>query len=93
MRFLRLLREIVPREPHGELVLLGVDPAAQRRGIGSALVRDGLDQADLAGYPVALVTTNSDDIAFYRRFDFKVCGELDRSGFPRAHCMWRDPAF
>src|SRR5579859_2159578 len=53
--FDRLQREH-PEEPHYYLSLLGVDPTRQGRGIGSKLVRAGLELADRDGLGAYLET-------------------------------------
>jgi ribosomal protein S18 acetylase RimI-like enzyme len=64
-----------PRVAHWYLQVLGVDPRLQRGGAGSALVSDGLARADAAGLPAYLETTQ-ENIDFYARFGFAVCGEI-----------------
>lgn len=49
------------------LAPLAVDPDVQRRGVGIALVRAGLDAARAAGHGVVVVLG---DPAYYRRFGF-----------------------
>jgi ribosomal protein S18 acetylase RimI-like enzyme len=71
---------------------IGVDPAAQGRGIGSALVRSGLARADAAGAPVVLLTSNPANVAFYERHGFEVAAErrLPAAG-PPGWAMVRQP--
>jgi putative acetyltransferase len=47
---------------------VGVLPVCQRRGIGSALIRKGLQQCDAAGYDAVVLLG---DPAYYARFGFK----------------------
>ena len=54
---------------------IGVEPAAQGRGLGSALVRQGLERADAAGRPVVLLTSNPVNVGFYERHGFEVAAE------------------
>ncbi|MEQ3550490.1 GNAT family N-acetyltransferase [Pseudonocardia nematodicida] len=44
----------------GEIVMLAVDPAAQRRGLGAALTRTALDWMRAQGMTVAMVETGGD---------------------------------
>src|SRR4051794_21213265 len=53
-----LMDEHHPHEPHYYLQLLGVDPAEQGRGIGSALLVAVLTRADSSGMPAYLEATN-----------------------------------
>jgi ribosomal protein S18 acetylase RimI-like enzyme len=81
------------REPHWYLLVVGVDPALQGRGLGSTLIRDGLFKADQAGCPCYLETSDSRNVAFYERHGFKVLAEaLLGAGGPPAWGMRRDHA-
>jgi len=68
------------RVPGGRLWfldLLGVEPCAQGRGIGSALVEHGLAAALEAGEPAFLETGNPRNVAYYERFGFRTTEEAD----------------
>lgn len=84
-----LRAEAVP-EPHWYLAGIGVDPAWQRRGIGSALLAPGLEAADEAGLPCALLTNSERNLAFYGNHGFEVVleGRTPEDG-PRAWMMRR----
>ncbi|AXS39121.1 N-acetyltransferase [Breoghania sp. L-A4] len=66
------------------LAPLAVRPDLQRRGIGSALVRDGLKELRTRGEDLAVVVG---DTAYYPRFGFST--ELAR----QVSCSWSGPAF
>jgi ribosomal protein S18 acetylase RimI-like enzyme len=80
------------REPHWYLLIVGVDPDVQGRGLGSALVREGLARADEEGRPVYLETSEKRNLGFYERHGFVVLDSatLGRGG-PTAWAMRRDP--
>jgi GNAT superfamily N-acetyltransferase len=61
-----------PDEPVWYLKLLGVDPAGQGRGIGSALLRESLRELDRDGLPAYLETGTERNVRFYQRFGFEV---------------------
>lgn len=78
-----------PREPHWYLADLAVRPEAQRRGLGSALIRPGLERADADGMPCYLETQREANIPFYRRFGFELLGTANAKDGPPAWFMWR----
>lgn len=69
------IEDQLPDEPHWFLDALGVEPLRQSRGIGTALVRWGLERAAADDVPVTLETGRLDAIRYYERFGFRVVGE------------------
>jgi ribosomal protein S18 acetylase RimI-like enzyme len=63
-------------EPHWYLMALGVDPAHQHAGHGSALVRWGIRRADADDRPVYLETEAGANASFYERLGFEVLDEI-----------------
>ena len=63
---------------------MAVDPAAQTGGVGTALIREGLDVADSQGQPVYLECVE-ELIPYYERFGFAVTGRIE----PGQVGMWR----
>jgi ribosomal protein S18 acetylase RimI-like enzyme len=87
----RFQREHVP-EPHWYLLILGVDPEMQGRGLGSALVKEGLDRADETHRPCYLETSEERNVGFYERHGFVVVGTAPLGkGGPPGWAMRRDP--
>lgn len=81
-----------PREPpHWYLAVLGTDPPAQGRGLGSAVLRPVLEQCDADGLGAYLESSKESNIAFYARHGFKVTGEIPLPFGPTMWPMWRDP--
>ncbi|MEA2473399.1 MAG: hypothetical protein QOE06_1314 [Thermoleophilaceae bacterium] len=80
-----------PREPHYYLAILGTEPDAQGRGIGSALLAPVLDDCDRNEIPAFLESSKESNLAFYGRHGFRVTGELDLPEGPHIWLMWRDP--
>jgi ribosomal protein S18 acetylase RimI-like enzyme len=82
-----------PSKPdHWYLAVMGVDPEWQGRGVGTALMRPGLEQLDAEGIPAYLESSTPRSRELYRRNGFEVTGEfnLPRGG-PPIWQMWRDP--
>jgi ribosomal protein S18 acetylase RimI-like enzyme len=86
------LRAEVARGAHWYLAGIGVDPSAQRRGVGSALMRPGVDGAAAAGLPAVLLTNNEANLAFYEAQEFVVVrrSKTPENG-PKAWAMVKRP--
>ncbi len=87
-----LMDEQHPHEPHEYLWFVGVVPAAQGRGLGSALMTPVLERADRAGHPAYLEATSSHNKALYERHGFHAAAPFAVAGGPPMWPMWRDPA-
>jgi ribosomal protein S18 acetylase RimI-like enzyme len=89
--FLELVAEHHPDGPHWYLPFIGVDPVHQGRGIGSALLRSGLDRADGDRLPAYLEASSARNRALYERHGFVVTGEIQTGDSPPLWPMWREP--
>jgi GNAT superfamily N-acetyltransferase len=69
-----------PDEPLALLDSVAVEPAAQGRGIGSALIRHGLDRARRAGHGAWAETGNPRNVPLYERHGFRVVDDADAPG-------------
>jgi GNAT superfamily N-acetyltransferase len=87
--FFARMAEMHPHEPHWYLPFIGVDPAAQGRGLGSALMQAALADVDASGLPAYLESTNPRNVPLYERFGFRVVGEIQVGASPVMHPMWR----
>jgi GNAT superfamily N-acetyltransferase len=79
-----------PDEPHLHLGPIGVAPAKQGQGIGTALMRhylEHLDRENAAGY---LETDRRENVEFYGKFGFAVRHEETIIDTPTWY-MWRPP--
>lgn len=74
-------RRIMGDRPHAYLFALGVDPACQGQGVGSALLRTGCDRVDSLGMPAYLETNLPQNVRLYERHGFVVRGQQRRHGF------------
>ena len=79
-----LRREAAP-PGHWYLLLLGVEPAAQGRGLGARLMAPMLEEADRTGRACYLETSTASNLPFYRTHGFEVVGERR---VPRGHLYW-----
>jgi ribosomal protein S18 acetylase RimI-like enzyme len=91
-RAVEQLRADVAGGPHWYLAGIGVDPSAQRRGVGRALIRPGVEAAAAAGLPTVLLTNNAANLPFYEALGFAVVrrGRTPESG-PEAWAMVKQP--
>ena len=80
-----------PAPPHWYLAMLGTAPAAQGRGLGSAVLAPVLARCDEDGVGAYLESSKERNIAFYARHGFRVTRELRLPRGPRMWAMWRDP--
>lgn len=81
-----------PDGPHWYLSVLGSDPARQRAGVGTALLRPVLDLCDRDGVPAYLESSRVENVPFYERFGFEVVAPLPMPrGGPSLYRMKRDP--
>jgi ribosomal protein S18 acetylase RimI-like enzyme len=91
-RAVETLRAEVAPGDHWYLAGIGVEPEAQRQGIGGALLQPGIDAARRDGVPAVLLTNNAANLSFYERHGFSVVREDDTpKGGPHAWAMVRNP--
>ena len=78
-----------PTEPHWYLPLIGVDPANQGKGTGSALMKHALEACDRDGVIAYLESSNPRNISLYERHGFEVIGEIQVGSSPVLRPMLR----
>ena len=66
--------------PHWYLSAVGVDPARHGEGLGSALVRRGIERAERDGRPIYLETGTESNVRFYERLGFEVLEQSVATG-------------
>jgi GNAT superfamily N-acetyltransferase len=90
----RLTSEIHPSgRAHAYLWMIGVAPAHQGEGLGTALITSVLDRCDREGLPAYLEASNARSRTLYERLGFELTGDpldLPDNG-PRMWPMWREP--
>jgi ribosomal protein S18 acetylase RimI-like enzyme len=77
--------------PHFYLAVLGTEPAAQGRGLGSAVLSAVLEQCDRDQVGAYLESSKERNIDFYARHGFRVLEEIRLLRGPSMWKMWRDP--
>jgi GNAT superfamily N-acetyltransferase len=82
-----------PKPAHYYLAVLGVEPEAQGRGFGGALMQPVLTRCDRERIPAYLESSKRRNVVLYERHGFRVVEELKlpKDG-PPIWRMWRDPA-
>ena len=80
-----------PQEPHWHLPLIGVDPAHQGKGIGSALLSHILEVCDVQNVLAYLEATSPLNVRLYERHGFEAVGSIQAADSPRIIPMLRKP--
>jgi GNAT superfamily N-acetyltransferase len=80
-----------PANPCWYLPLIGVDPAYQGRGCGSALLRYALERCDREGMPAYLESSNPRNVPLYLRHGFEIVGNIQAGSSPPMVPMLRLP--
>ncbi len=85
------MRRYHPSEPHWYLPLIGVEPARQGNGYGSALMEHALVPCDRDGKLAYLESTNPRNISLYKRHGFQALGTIKVRSSPPIVPMLRKP--
>jgi ribosomal protein S18 acetylase RimI-like enzyme len=80
-----------PSEPHWYLPMIGVDPAHQHQGYGSALLQYALLSCDRDRIPAYLESSSSKNIPLYERHGFELLGTIEVGKSPPIFPMLRKP--
>ena len=80
-----------PQEAHWHLPLIGVDPAHQGRGIGSALLSHVLNVCDGQKVSAYLEATSPRNVPLYQRHGFEAVGSIQAADSPQIIPMLRKP--
>ena len=91
-RVMQAMEGFHPKGPHWYLPLIGIDPARQGEGLGSALLRHATALSDRDGVPAYLESSNPRNISLYRRHGFEPMGEIQVGNSPLFTPMLRKPA-
>jgi len=80
-----------PAEPHWYLPMIGVDPAQQRKGYGSALLQHALARCDRENKFAYLESTSPRSVQLYQRHGFELLGTIQVGTSPQLFPMLRKP--
>jgi GNAT superfamily N-acetyltransferase len=80
-----------PAEPHWYLPMIGVDPAHQGNGYGSALLHLGLERCDRQDKLAYLESSSPKNISLYERHGFESVGTIQVGTSPTLFPMLRKP--
>ena len=81
-----------PIEPHWYLPMIGVDPAQQGKGYGSALLQHALARCDREDKLAYLESTSPSSLWLYQRHGFELIGTIQVGSSPRLFPMVRKPS-
>jgi len=70
------LANLHPEAPHWYLCILGTDPAQQKSGVGTALLRPILERCDEDGTAAYLEASRIENVPYYQRFGFEIVAPL-----------------
>lgn len=90
-RGLARIEAVHPTEPHYYLAVVGVEPAWQGQGLGSALMQPALQRCDAEGVGAYLEASTRMSRALYERHGFSVIDEVRLPEGPPLWPMWREP--
>ncbi len=71
------INKLHPKEHFYYLWFIGVDPAEQSKGIGTALLNGIINEAKKENRPIYLETSTLKNIPWYEKFGFKIYNKLD----------------
>jgi ribosomal protein S18 acetylase RimI-like enzyme len=80
-----------PSEPHWYLPMIGVDPAQQGKGYGSALLKHALERCDDEGKLAYLEASSPKSIPLYQRHGFELVSTIEVGSSPPLFPMVRKP--
>ena len=88
----RVIEGVRPEFPHWYLSILGVDPAFQGRGIGTALLQPVLDICKKENIPVFLETAKEKSLQFYLGLGFEETGAFQLPDGPVLRTLLKIPS-
>ncbi|OKS88735.1 GNAT family N-acetyltransferase [Mucilaginibacter polytrichastri] len=71
------IKNVQPKQPMAYLWFIGVDPHFQYSGLGSTLLQETIELADIKHLPVYLETSTLKNLPWYESFGFSIYHQLD----------------
>jgi len=72
-----LIKKNHPDKPFTYLWFIGVDPLAQKRGVGSKLLNEVIDMNAKKRRPIYLETSVSNNLSWYKKFGFEIYHKIN----------------
>ncbi|HYF66715.1 MAG TPA: GNAT family N-acetyltransferase [Ohtaekwangia sp.] len=72
-----LIKKNHPDKPFTYLWFIGVDPLAQKRGVGSKLLNEVIDMNAKKRRPIYLETSVSNNLSWYKKFGFEIYQKIN----------------
>lgn len=72
-----LIKSHHPKEPICYLWFIGVNPDVQNRGLGSAFIKDIIQECERKNRPIYLETSVEKNLPWYKKFGFEIFQSLD----------------
>ena len=98
MRFIKMANyaekanKPIQDRPHWHLMMIGIEPSQQGRGLGGELLRSMLARADAEDMPCMLESGNERNFTFYKRHGFEIAAHNEvPDGGPQFWLMVREP--
>jgi ribosomal protein S18 acetylase RimI-like enzyme len=85
------MEAVHPKQDHYYLFFIGARAAFQRRGHGSALLREVLQRCDATGTPAYLEASSPNNKRLYERHGFVAWDPVTVDDSPPLWPMWREP--
>lgn len=74
-----MIKNFHPKKPFAYLWFIGVNPAKQNKGIGSAFIQEVIEKCEQDQRPIYLETSVERNLPFYKKFGFEIFQSLDLS--------------
>lgn len=92
LKFANFMEANHPHEPHYYLFAIATTQAARGKGVGGALLKEGIARADADGIGCYLENSKEQNLGFYQAHGFEVLEQVHPvEGSPPLWRMWRAP--